>query len=63
MNMLTKDTALTEKGAVVNGRGDTPNMHDILTGSQPDGKARDKLASLPSVLRAVARLSHWGYRP
>jgi hypothetical protein len=29
----------TEKGAVVNGRGDTPNMHDILTGSQPDGKA------------------------
>ena len=39
MNMLTKDTALTEKGAVVNGRGDTPNMHDILTGSQPDGKA------------------------
>jgi hypothetical protein len=38
-NMLTKQTALTEKGAVVNGRGDTPNMHDILTGSQPDGKA------------------------
>jgi hypothetical protein len=39
MNMLTKQTALTEKGTVVNGRGDTPNMHDILTGSQPDGKA------------------------
>ena len=39
MNMLTKQTALTEKGAAVNGRGDTPNMHDILTGSQPDGKA------------------------
>src|SRR5262249_46062381 len=39
MNMLTKQTALTEKGAMVNGRGDTPNMHDILTGSQPDGKA------------------------
>jgi hypothetical protein len=38
-NMLTKQTAVTEKGAVVNGRGDTPNMHDILTGSQPDGKA------------------------
>ena len=38
-NMLTKQTALTEKGAVVNGRGDTPNMHDILTGSQPDGTA------------------------
>jgi hypothetical protein len=38
-NMLTKQTALTEKGVVVNGRGDTPNTHDILTGSQPDGKA------------------------
>jgi len=36
-NNLTKATALTEKGTVVNGRGDTPNMHDILTGSQPDG--------------------------
>ena len=38
-NNLTKQTALTEKGDVVNGRGDTPNMHDILTGSQPDGTA------------------------
>src|SRR5438046_581211 len=38
-NNLSKQTALTEKGAVVNGRGDTPNMHDILTGSQPDGTA------------------------
>jgi len=36
---LNKQTALTEKGAMVNGRGDTPNMHDILTGSQPDGRA------------------------
>jgi len=36
-NNLNKQTALNEKGAVVNGRGDTPNMHDILTGSQPDG--------------------------
>jgi hypothetical protein len=36
---LDKQTALTEKGAMVNGRGDTPNMHDILTGSQPDGRA------------------------
>ena len=34
-NKLTKQTALTEKGAVNNGRGDTPNKHDILTGSQP----------------------------
>src|SRR5688572_18583813 len=36
---ITKETALTEKGQVVNGRGDTPNMHDILTGSAPDGRA------------------------
>jgi hypothetical protein len=36
-NNLKKDTALTEKGATVNGVGDTPNQHDILTGSQPDG--------------------------
>jgi hypothetical protein len=38
-NNLTKQTALTEKGAVTNGRGDTPNQHDILTGSKPDGTA------------------------
>ncbi len=38
-NNLNKQTALTEKGEVVNGRGDKPNMHDILTGSQPDGTA------------------------
>jgi hypothetical protein len=38
-NNINKQTALTEKGEVVNGRGDTPNMHDILTGSQPDGTA------------------------
>jgi hypothetical protein len=36
---LTKQTALNEKGEVVNGRGDTPNTHDILTGSKPDGTA------------------------
>ncbi len=38
-NNLTKQTALTEKGEMNNGRGDTPNRHDILTGSQPDGTA------------------------
>ena len=38
-NNIDKQTALTERGDRVNGRGDTPNMHDILTGSQPDGTA------------------------
>ncbi|MET0961929.1 MAG: hypothetical protein ABWY05_03805 [Noviherbaspirillum sp.] len=38
-NNLNKETGLTEKGNKVNGRGDQPNMHDILTGSQPDGRA------------------------
>jgi hypothetical protein len=38
-NNLNKQTALTEKGATVNGRGDSPNQHDILTGTQPDGTA------------------------
>lgn len=38
-NNLNKQTALTEKGEMVNGRGDSPNKHDILTGSQPDGTA------------------------
>lgn len=38
-NNLNHQTALTEKGEIVNGRGDTPVMHDILTGSRPDGTA------------------------
>ncbi|HLT01005.1 MAG TPA: hypothetical protein VK001_02455 [Geminicoccaceae bacterium] len=38
-NNLSKETALDERGEVVNGRGDDPNRHDILTGSQPDGTA------------------------
>jgi hypothetical protein len=38
-NNLTKQTALSEKGEIINGRGDTPNRHDILTGSQSDGTA------------------------
>ena len=38
-NKLGKEGSLTEKGGVVNGRGDTPNTHDILTGSQLDGTA------------------------
>ena len=38
-NKLSKENSLTEAGAVVNGRGDSPNRHDILTGSQLDGTA------------------------
>jgi hypothetical protein len=38
-NKLTKQTAVTERGALVSGRGDAVNMHDILTGSMPDGRA------------------------
>jgi hypothetical protein len=38
-NNLNKQTALSEKGEVINGRGDTPNRHDALTGSQADGTA------------------------
>jgi hypothetical protein len=36
---LHKSTALTEKGGVVPGFGDKPNQHDILTGTQTDGRA------------------------
>ncbi|MSU89252.1 hypothetical protein GE300_06410 [Rhodobacteraceae bacterium 2CG4] len=36
-NNISKDTALDETGNVVNGRGDDPNRHDILTGSNSDG--------------------------
>lgn len=38
-NQVNKQAALNEKGEVVNGRGDQPNRHDILTGSQYDGRA------------------------
>lgn len=38
-NKLSKEHSLTEKGEVVNGRGDTPNKHDILTGTTLDGTA------------------------
>jgi hypothetical protein len=38
-NNLTKQTALTEKGTTISGRGDPVNLHDMLTGSSPDGRA------------------------
>jgi hypothetical protein len=40
-NNIKKETALTEKGMMVNGVGDTPNQHDILTGSQADGTLQE----------------------
>ena len=38
-NALGKQISLTKKNTIVNGVGDMPNTHDILTGSQPDGRA------------------------
>lgn len=38
-NRITKETAVTQRLDPVNGVGDDPNMHDILTGSRPDGTA------------------------
>jgi len=38
-NKLGPQTSLTERGTVVAGVGFTPNYHDVLTGSQPDGRA------------------------
>ena len=51
MNNLKKETALTEKGATINGVGDTPNQHDILTGSQADGTLQ---AAAPNRMRPAA---------
>ena len=36
-NKLSKENSISEKGAVLNGRGDEPNKHDVLTGSNLDG--------------------------
>jgi len=38
-NKLSKENSLTEGGMVVNGRGDSPNQHDIITGTNLDGTA------------------------
>ena len=38
-NKFNKQLAVTERLDQVNGVGDTPNVHDILTGSRPDGTA------------------------
>ena len=38
-NLLSKENSVTETGAMINGRGDDPNRHDIITGSRLDGTA------------------------
>jgi hypothetical protein len=38
-NKLSQQASLTERGSMVSGVGMTPNYHDVLTGSQPDGRA------------------------
>ena len=48
-NNIAKATALDEKGALVNGRGDTPNKHDILTGSSSDGRAFSSAPGMPEM--------------
>jgi hypothetical protein len=44
-NAISKETALDEAGNQVNGRGDEPNRHDILTGSNADGTAAAETCS------------------
>jgi hypothetical protein len=61
-NNLGKISGLTEKGGTVAGRGDTPNQHDMLTGSEPDGTAYKDSAdhtcgNWPSETTGTAQLS------
>lgn len=60
---LTKETILTERGGMVNGRGDSPNQHDILTGSDLDGTAftgegHDACSNWTSNGDGAARVGH-----
>lgn len=48
-NHITKGTALDERGGMVNGRGDKPNNHDILTGSSSDGRAFSSAPGMPEM--------------
>ena len=38
-NKLSMENSLTERGTIVSGTGMTPNWHDVLTGSTPEGRA------------------------
>lgn len=58
-NNLTKQTVLTEKGGIINGRGDSPNRHDILTGSALDGtSAGQSCANWTSNGEGSAQVGH-----
>jgi hypothetical protein len=48
-NNLTKETALNERGGLVNGRTDKPITHDMLTGSRPDGTAHPPSPPFPDM--------------
>jgi hypothetical protein len=59
-NKLSIETALTERGTMVAGRGYTPNYHDVLTGSQPDGRAFHQMRTGPAAIgRAAPRVRRW----
>ncbi|HET9949541.1 MAG TPA: hypothetical protein VFQ22_11510 [Longimicrobiales bacterium] len=60
---LTKETILTERGQMVNGRDDDPNQHDVLTGSNPDGtvftgEGHDACGNWTSSDEGSARVGH-----
>jgi len=59
-NALGKETSLNERGEVVNGRGDEPNRHDILTGTRADGTAAVGLncENWTSALEGAAMVGH-----
>ena len=63
-NNVNKETALNEKGEVMNGFGDKPNRHDVLTGSQPDGTAFAALMTGPARTgQAARRARRWSGIP
>jgi len=63
-NNLTRATVFTEKNEAVKGFGERPNEHDILTGSQPDGRAFDDAAdhtcrNYTSAAEGAVQLGHY----
>ena len=47
-NKLSRENSLTEKGGMINGVKDTPNMHDIITGSTADGRLAPAVPTPPA---------------